>query len=57
MKDEKNNPFYEVEDVASVTECTGLMPVLPQNETQEENYAALYATHKSLSLHKDAKKK
>lgn len=39
------DPFYELSQVASVTECTGLMPSLPQNEEEDENYAGLYATH------------
>ena len=43
----KKNPFFETEDVASFTECTGLMPVLPKDGEQDENYAALYAIHKA----------
>ncbi len=46
MKDKKN-PFFETEDVASVTECTGLMPALPKDGEQDENYASLYAIHKA----------
>jgi len=40
------NPFYEAEQVASIAECTGLMPSLPQDENQNISYAALYAIHK-----------
>ena len=31
--------------VASGTECTGLMPALPQDEAQDEAEAALYGIH------------
>lgn len=41
----EKNPFQETEQVASLTECTGLMPALPQNEQQDVNSAALYAIH------------
>lgn len=46
MKDPRE-PFYETEDVASLTECTGLMPALPKDEAQDVNYAELYAIHKA----------
>jgi hypothetical protein len=39
------DPFYDLNQVASFTECTGLMPSLPQNEEEDENYADLFATH------------
>ena len=48
MSEKRENPFYGVETVASFTECTGLMPVLPDNDGQNTNYAALYATHTAL---------
>ena len=31
---------------ASMTECTGLMPALPQNGAQEASLAALYAVQR-----------
>jgi len=40
-------PFFETETVASVTECTGLMPALPKDAEQDVNYAELYAIHKA----------
>ena len=40
----KQDPFYDLTRVASATECTGLMPSLPQSEEEDENYASLYAT-------------
>lgn len=45
IRKRKQNPFYELSRVASATECTGLMPSLPQSEEEDENYASLYATH------------
>lgn len=38
-------PFYDVEDLASATECTGLIPSGLQTEAEAENYAQLYAIH------------
>jgi len=43
--DERRDPFNETEPVASLTECTGLMPVLPADAQQDASYAALYAIH------------
>lgn len=48
--DQERDPFFEAEQVASMTECTGLMPALPADAQQDANYAALYAIH-------DAKRK
>ena len=45
IRKRKRDPFYELSRVASATECTGLMPSLPQNEDEDESYASLYATH------------
>lgn len=41
------DPFENEENVASFTECTGLMPALPKDSEQDENYAALYSVHKA----------
>lgn len=38
--------------VASATECTGLMPALPDSEAQDATEAALYGIHAA----KDAEK-
>lgn len=43
--DNERDPFLETEQVASMTECTGLMPVLPADAQQDASYAALYAIH------------
>lgn len=37
--------FYDVEHVASATECTGLSPAAVQDDAQAEAYADLYAMH------------
>lgn len=39
------DPFFNVQKVGSATECTGLMPALPQTEEEDKNSAALYAIH------------
>lgn len=44
---ENRDPFEKTEDVASMTECTGLMPALPKDETQDVSYASLYGIHKA----------
>ena len=35
----------ETEDVASATECTGLIPALPRSGAEAEEAASLYAVH------------
>ncbi|MEF9895245.1 MAG: hypothetical protein RSJ41_04325 [Clostridia bacterium] len=39
--------FYEVEKVASMNECTGLMPFLPQDEAEDAHYAHLLSIHRA----------
>lgn len=34
-------------EVASATECTGLMPALPRDEAEDAAQAALYAVHRA----------
>lgn len=43
----ERDPFENPETVTSMTECTGLMPALPKDLEQDENYAELYAIHKA----------
>lgn len=38
-------PIMEVEDLASATECTGLIPAGVQTPEEGESYAELYAIH------------
>ena len=46
MSDKKNDSFEheianEISDVASVTECTGLMPTPPQDSAENEAYSEI----------------
>ena len=46
MTDKENKSFEyevanEISDVASVTECTGLMPTPPQNSAENEAYSEI----------------
>lgn len=43
---EDSDPFFRQEDVASATECTGVMPMGLQDGWQQGNVAALYAIHR-----------
>jgi hypothetical protein len=45
VRKRKKDPFYDILKVASANECTGLMPSLPQNQEEDENYASLYGVH------------
>ena len=50
MKNSRNAPaqtlpILETEDLASATECTGLVPAGVQTPDEAENYAQLYAIH------------
>ncbi|MDD3336061.1 MAG: hypothetical protein PHI98_11165 [Eubacteriales bacterium] len=40
-----NPPIREVENLSSVTECTGLTPSAILSDSEAENYAELYAIH------------
>ncbi|MBQ8537136.1 MAG: hypothetical protein IJ461_07035 [Clostridia bacterium] len=39
------DPIYDIEKIASATECTGLIPAQVEDEAEVENYAELYAVH------------
>ena len=41
----ENLPIMEVEDLASATECTGLVPAGVQTPEEANSYAELYAIH------------
>lgn len=41
---ESDDPFYNLEHVASATECTGLMP-RGENEEEAEQSAKMYSIH------------
>lgn len=38
-------PIRDVEDLASASECTGLIPAAVQTPEEGESYAELYAIH------------
>ncbi len=38
----QEDPLEEMMDVASATECTGLIPAPPANEAEAESYTELY---------------
>ena len=44
---EGREEVFEGGEVASATECTGLMPTLPRDEAQDASSAALYAIHRA----------
>ena len=44
-EDRRGDPFGEAEDVASCTECTGLMPALPPDDAAQVESAALCGIH------------
>ena len=46
QKDREHNEKIDLEtenSTVSTTECTGLMPALPQEESQAESYRKLYS--------------
>lgn len=49
IKQQERNPsdplVWDVEKLASVTECTGLVPAAIQTPEEAEDYAQLYAIH------------
>lgn len=45
MNKTKVNTFKETEDIVSATECTGLMPALPDTMEEDKNLTALYGIH------------
>lgn len=49
-KDRKpvREPMYDIENIASTTECTGFIPAPVQDAQEAETYAELYAIHRPL---------
>ncbi len=39
-------PRYDIENVASITECTGLIPSALKDEEEADSYQDLYSIHK-----------
>ena len=44
--EEGGDPFFQVDTVASATECTGIAPFALENDWQQTQTAALYAIHR-----------
>lgn len=44
------DPFYNLEKVASATECTGLKLAPPQTPEEDRNQSELYATHNAAKI-------
>jgi len=46
FRDSEDKSFFETENVASASECTGLIPALPVNDPDAmEDLAQMYAIH------------
>ena len=41
-------PVYDIEKVASNTECTGLIPAALKDEEEAESYQDIYSIHKQI---------
>ena len=39
--------FYDISNLASMSECTGLIPSGIENDEEAENYGELYSIHKN----------
>ena len=45
MRKKPDQTFYDIADIQSATECTGLMPAMPPTEEGAENLSQLMAIH------------
>lgn len=45
MNREHGDTFKQTEDIASFTECTGLMAMMPDDEAEDKTLAGLYGIH------------
>ena len=45
MRKKPDQSFYDMPEVQSATECTGLMPAMPPTEEGAENLSQLMAIH------------
>ncbi len=41
-------PSYDLEKVASITDCTGLIPSALKDEEEADSYRDLYSIHKQI---------
>lgn len=44
-KKERDQSFYSIENVQSATECTGVMPAMPETMEGQENLSEMMAIH------------
>ncbi len=44
----KDDHYYDLDKVASITECTGLIPSALMDEEEAESYRDLYSIHKQI---------
>ena len=44
----REEPTYDLEKVASTTECTGLIPSAVMDEEEADSYRDLYAIHRQI---------
>ncbi|NLC17253.1 MAG: hypothetical protein GX756_05170 [Clostridiales bacterium] len=44
--------FYDISNLASMSECTGLIPSGIENDEEAENYGELYSIHKNKKRNK-----
>lgn len=45
MNDKEKDTFYDISNTQSATECTGLMPAMPDTAQQQAQLASLMAIH------------
>lgn len=45
MKKDIDSSFYSIDQTASVTECTGMMPAMPPSAEEQENLTDMLAIH------------
>ena len=50
------DPFFEIANVTSTTECTGLVPAGIEDNAEADSYGELYAIHPPKAEEKNAKK-
>ncbi len=46
----RDEPYYDIENVASITECTGLIPSALKDEEEADAYRDLYSIHRQVPV-------
>ena len=57
VRNREADTFRETEDVASSTECTGLIPALPLDNCEDQSLSALYGVRSAPGDGEKAKKR